>query len=85
MAALTGTAFKGQYHEIYYWDRELWSAALSYHTEKHQQKEPKFRMETAFNHIFIGHTSTMNWKTDQPMKKPLIFIIWIQARDTQED
>jgi serine/threonine protein phosphatase 1 len=25
-------------------------------------------MATSFNEIFIGHTSTVNWKTDQPMK-----------------
>lgn len=25
-------------------------------------------MVTSFNEIFIGHTSTMNWQTDQPMQ-----------------
>jgi len=61
--------FKGQRPEIYYWDRELWSAALSYDgPDTHRQGKRKFRIVTAFNEIFIGHTPTVNWKTDKPMK-----------------
>lgn len=26
-----------------------------------------FEMVTQFKHIFIGHSSTLNWNTDQPM------------------
>ena len=66
--------FKGQRSEIYYWDRELWSAALSYNVfERHQKGKEKFQMTTPFNEIFIGHTSTMNWKTDRPMKAANIY------------
>ena len=66
--------FKGQRPEIYYWDRELWSAALLYHafTRYHRGSE-KFQMITPFNEIFIGHTSTINWKTDKPMKAENIY------------
>ena len=30
-------------------------------------------MITSFNEIFIGHTSTINWKTDKPMKAVNIY------------
>lgn len=33
----------------------------------------QFRMVTEFNHIFIGHTSTIKWKTDKPMKAANIY------------
>lgn len=66
--------FKGQRPGVYYWDRELWSAALSHHAfERHLPGKNKFRMVTEFNEIFIGHTSTMNWKTDKPMKATNIY------------
>lgn len=51
-------AFKGQRPEVYYWDRNLWSAALSYNAYKRHQPGNKFRMITVSNEIFIGHTST---------------------------
>jgi serine/threonine protein phosphatase 1 len=66
-------AFKSQKPEVYSWDRDLWSAALSYNAYKKQQPGAKFRMTTAFNEIFIGHTSTVNWKTDKPMKAANIY------------
>jgi serine/threonine protein phosphatase 1 len=66
--------FRGQNPEVYYWNRELWSAALSYNAfERHLPGKSKFRMVTDFNEIFIGHTSTVNWKTDQPMKAANIY------------
>src|SRR5260221_8811191 len=65
--------FKGQRPEVYYWDRDLWSAALSYNAYERHQPGNKFRMITEFNEIFIGHTSTVNWKTDKPMKAANIY------------
>lgn len=53
---------------IYYWDRDLWLQALS-----HKDIERPFKIKDDFNNIFIGHTSTTNWKTDQPMKAGNIF------------
>jgi serine/threonine protein phosphatase 1 len=55
--------FKTQKPEVYYWDRNLWSAALS----------DKFQLVTEFREIFIGHTSTTKWQTDKPMKAANIF------------
>lgn len=50
-------------HEAnYYWDRELWQVALS---GKMSQQMPK--LLRAHKEIFIGHTTTMMWKTDKPM------------------
>lgn len=65
--------FKGQRPAVYYWDRDLWSAALSYNAYERHQPGNKFRMITEFNEIFIGHTSTVNWKTDKPMKAANIY------------
>lgn len=56
---------KGLGHDIehtYYWDRELWNKALS---GKMSQKIPK--LLRAHKEIFIGHTTTMQWDTTDPM------------------
>lgn len=45
--------------EIFYWDRDLWLAALSY--ESSEKKYP-FKIKGQFKEIFIGHTPTINWK-----------------------
>jgi serine/threonine protein phosphatase 1 len=62
-------AFVGQRPQIYFWDRDLWSDALHHVAwTEHYRQEKEFRMVTPFREIFIGHTPTMNWRTDQPMK-----------------
>jgi serine/threonine protein phosphatase 1 len=53
--------FAHQYSPLYYWDRDLWQAALDC-------REKQLRMATLFRTVFIGHTSTTHWKTDQPMQ-----------------
>ena len=69
-------AFKGQPAETYYWDRSLWSQALSFEAfNRNNQPGNRFQMETPFNEIFIGHTSTINWDTDKPMKAANIYNI----------
>jgi serine/threonine protein phosphatase 1 len=65
--------FKDQRPEVYYWDRDLWSAALSFNTHERHQPGNKFRMITEFSEIFIGHSSTVHWKTDKPMKAANIY------------
>jgi len=59
--------FKGQRLENYFWDRTLWMSALSYKKEIQGGRKNKFNILTPFNEIFIGHTSTIQWNTDQPM------------------
>lgn len=49
---------------IYYWDRDLWYTALS----MDQIDEHNFKTKDNFDEIFIGHTSTINWGTVEPMK-----------------
>lgn len=58
----------------YLWDRELWKSAVASHaiherTLKNGNKPNNIpvclRQHTE---IFVGHTTTMNWKTDQPMQ-----------------
>lgn len=55
--------FRGQREKIYYWDRTLWTEALSYLNSDHGSYK-----KTPFLEIFIGHTPTTNWDTDKPMK-----------------
>lgn len=57
--------FYCQTEKNYYWDRQLWNEALSHQNEGNTQET--FEMVTQFKTIFIGHTSTLNWGTDQPM------------------
>lgn len=45
---------------IYYWDRDLWLQAL-------HASDSEFKIEGNYNTVFIGHTSTTNWKTTKPM------------------
>jgi len=48
---------------IMMWDRTLWKQAMS---SRSSQTEMKFKED--FNLIFIGHTTTLAWKTDKPIK-----------------
>lgn len=58
-----------QMPHLYYWDRELWLEALSWEATSRGKKRPgRFRMATRFQEVFIGHTRTIMWGTDQPMK-----------------
>lgn len=60
---------------IYYWDRDLWMQSLSVNNLIKQEKDLldlnqriiKFNIKEPCKEIFIGHTSTVNWKTDKPM------------------
>lgn len=59
-------AFKEQREPNYYWDRNLWTEALS--CQENDAVDQDFEMITEFKEIFIGHTATTNWGTDKPMK-----------------
>lgn len=56
------------FDDIYYWDRDLWSQALSYGAITDPESALKFKMKDSFNKIFIGHTTTLNWGKMEPMK-----------------
>lgn len=53
-----------QVKDVLVWDRDLWYAALSF---KQVNPDSKFKMKDNFKDVFIGHTATVNWKTDKPM------------------
>lgn len=68
--------FKGQQPWIYYWDRDLWAEALSFHsmTKKHLgEKVLKFKLKDDFSEIFIGHTGTEFWGETVPMHAAMIW------------
>jgi serine/threonine protein phosphatase 1 len=56
--------------DILWWDRDLWSQALSWESMGSVETigKPAFKMHTNFDEIFIGHTSTQFWGKDVPMK-----------------
>jgi serine/threonine protein phosphatase 1 len=59
---------------LFYWDRDLWMSALSYKEMSGlTDDKPKFKIKENLNEIFIGHTTTMNWKTDSYMKAGNIY------------
>lgn len=58
-----------EYPDILWWDRDLWMQALSYKEMKNilgEEAHP-LKIKEPCKEIFIGHTTTMNWKTDKPM------------------
>jgi serine/threonine protein phosphatase 1 len=60
---------KKGFPEIFYWDRDLWLAALSY--ESSEKKYP-FKTKDKFKEIFIGHTPTINWREGSvPISVPM--------------
>lgn len=68
-----------QYGYIFYWDRDLWQSALSFQSmikgepNPIPKKKQKFKVKDNFDEIFIGHTTTLCWNTDKPMKAAMIW------------
>lgn len=60
---------KEQMDYTFWWDRDLWYAALSYDNVSAEESldRPSFRMIENFKEVFIGHTTTEMWKTTEPM------------------
>lgn len=65
---ITDSIFNGE--DILMWDRDMWMAALSYGKIEPGDAlvRPRFKMNGDFKEVFIGHTTTMNWKKDTPME-----------------
>jgi serine/threonine protein phosphatase 1 len=58
-----------QRKEDFYWDRSLWTEALNIHThQRHAVSNKEFLTGTHFSEIYIGHTPTTKFGTDQPMR-----------------
>jgi len=51
-----------------YWDRDLWRTALS-----HKDTNSVFKIKEKFSEIYIGHTTTNMWNTDEPMNASIIW------------
>jgi serine/threonine protein phosphatase 1 len=66
--------FHEQPTTIFYWDRILWQSAMNWQTKaKNNNDIEPLGIVTKFNNIFIGHTSTMLWGTDKPLKAVNIY------------
>lgn len=61
--------FTDQAYSTYFWDRELWQAALEWQVnERLRPGQDPLEMRTCFREIFVGHTPTICWKVDVPMR-----------------
>ena len=66
--------FAHQRAATYFWDRDLWDAALAWLLkEKLRPGQATFEIRTHFHEIFIGHTPTTYWKLDVPMNAAHIY------------
>lgn len=63
-----------QESKLFCWDRDLWAQALSWESMgSHEGYKPPFKItEPGLEKVFIGHTSTQFWNTDEPMKASII-------------
>lgn len=55
---------------MFYWDRDMWASALSFQSMIKGGATGsinRWKTQDKFKHIFIGHTTTMNWNIDKPM------------------
>lgn len=58
-----------QRKEDFYWDRTLWPEALQTHSyQRDAASSGAFFTGTDFSEIYIGHTPTTKWNTDQPLR-----------------
>lgn len=61
--------FSLQKREPFYWDRDLFAAALQRDGYFDKGVVPEgFYADVQFSEIYIGHTPTTNWGDDQPMQ-----------------
>jgi serine/threonine protein phosphatase 1 len=66
--------FTSQPASTYFWDRELWTAALEWQVnERLGPGQPPFQIKTQFREIFIGHTSTTGWNIHVPMRAAHVY------------
>lgn len=57
-----------------HWDRDLWSAALSYEAMTPEDGlKTHFKMKDNFKEVFIGHTTTQMWKKTEVMRAANIY------------
>jgi serine/threonine protein phosphatase 1 len=60
--------------DVFWWDRDFWNVALSTnsmsrgHLDPNVKASPKVKTKNNFARIFIGHTSTQFWDSEEPMK-----------------
>jgi len=54
---------------LFYWDRDFWTAAMSWGSmsDGNTFERPKMRIKDNFTEIFLGHTTTMNWNENSVM------------------
>ena len=61
---------------IFMWDRDLWYAAMSFGIMEEDSEHflrPKLKIKENFKEIFIGHTTTLQFKESVPMNRANIW------------
>jgi serine/threonine protein phosphatase 1 len=65
---------KDQRPEVFYWDRTLWQEALHWQIKKRYEGEVEpFYVAENFTNIFIGHSTTLTWGLNTPLKAAHIY------------
>jgi serine/threonine protein phosphatase 1 len=54
-------------NDIFWWDRDLWMQALSF--KDLIDKKYKLKIKEDCKEVFIGHTATVNWKSNEEISK----------------
>jgi serine/threonine protein phosphatase 1 len=61
--------FTGQPASTYYWDRDLWAAAVEWQRNEHvYNRQVPFEIKTAFKEIYVGHSPTTFWDSTVPLQ-----------------
>jgi serine/threonine protein phosphatase 1 len=61
--------FTGQPSSTYFWDRDLWAAAVEWQlNERLNRQQVPFQIKTTFKEIYIGHSPTTYWDSTIPMR-----------------
>jgi serine/threonine protein phosphatase 1 len=61
--------FTTQHLSTYYWDRDLWRAAVEWQRSQHiYNRRAPFEIKTAFKEIYIGHSPTTYWDSITQMR-----------------
>lgn len=53
--------------DIYYWDRDLLMQAMSSKATMDSKQPVSMRFKDDVDEVFVGHTTTLSWETDQPI------------------
>ncbi|WP_169719542.1 phosphoesterase [Olivibacter sitiensis] len=64
---ILGRPLDRQRPQEFYWNRNLWENAYQHKLMAGDEKPDPFAPVPDFSEVYLGHTPTINWGTDQPL------------------